>query len=174
MVLYWAHSRLNEQGFLIIHSFIHHVSGKETCTWFMRTTQGLLEEDTQQKTRVRGCISWLSLPVKGKDCWTLVSVSHVIKWRGRRVDITWKKQPPPRPTHCYLFSMRHPLFSFVIFHKESVYDVFRRVWKEMRGDMERVKPWIANKEKLPKLGYVCLQCRVAWEIQWGVRQLNST
>lgn len=43
MGLYGAHLRFNEHVFLIKHSFIHHVSVKETCTWFMRPSLGLLE-----------------------------------------------------------------------------------------------------------------------------------
>lgn len=46
--------------------------------------------------------------------------------------------------------------------------------ERMRGDLKQMKPWITNKETLPVLCYVCLLHRVAWKIQSGVRQLNST
>lgn len=55
----------------------------------MSPTQGLLEQETQEKYVGDEGATFMIQPlsVQGNDCWTLVSIIHNIRERGQTTDI---------------------------------------------------------------------------------------
>lgn len=119
----WVHLRLTEQDFLIIHCFNHHVSVRETFTWFMSPTQGLLGLGASKNkvSEVREAHFMIQPPsVKGNDSWIFISILHnTIHW-GQKSDIAWNQQP--LHTQRLLFvrddasSLLPSFLYFIIFH----------------------------------------------------------